>query len=253
MKHSPLFSSIQTGEVVYDDVDRATYKGITIKTFILLGIAILIAAVVAFALPHILVNSGVTFIILLFVSSIVGFIAVIVGRNSETKAKYASVIYSICEGLFLGSISAIVEAFAPGAVATAVFSTVILFAIMLTLFATGVVKYGSKLRTICFALTMGALALTLLVSIFALVGILVAPSGMANQTYLGIMIAVEVFLLIYGVITLSMNFAEANAVVAAGASKGAEWSVALGLLVSIVYIYIEVLRLIFYIAAKSDR
>ena len=53
MKQSPLFSNIQTGEAVYDDVDHATYKGITVKTVILLLIAVLIAAVVAFALPTI--------------------------------------------------------------------------------------------------------------------------------------------------------------------------------------------------------
>ncbi len=245
MKQSPLFSTIQTGEVVYDDVDRATYKGITIKTCILLGIAVIIAALVAFALPQILLNNATTFVVLLCVSSVVGFIAVIVGRSSGKAAKYASVIYSICEGLFLGSISAIVEAYVPGAVVTAVFSTVVLFAIMLTLFATGVLRYGSKLRSICWGLTLGAIALILMVSLFSLF--------IDYQAYLGIMIGVEIFLLIYGVITLSMNFAEANAVVQAGCTKDAEWSVSLGLMVSIIYIYIEVLRLVFYIAAKSDR
>lgn len=246
LKQSPLFSNIQTGEVVYDDVDRATYKGITIKTCILLGIAVIIAAVVAFALPQILTESPTTFFVLLGVASVVGFISVLVGRMSERVAKYGAVIYSICEGLFLGSLSAIVEAYVPGAVVTAVFSTVVLFAIMLTLFATGVMRYGSKLRTICWGLTMGAIAIVLLMSLFSLF-------IQEYQTYLGVMIGVEVFLLIYGVITLSMNFAEANAVVQAGCSKNAEWSVSLGLMVSIIYIYIEVLRLIFYIAAKADR
>ena len=221
MKQSPLFSNIQTGEVVYDDVDRATYKGITVKTVSLLLISVIVAAFVAFALPQILTNNAGAFYTTLIISSIVGFIAVIIGRMSETKAKYASVIYAVCEGLFLGSISAIAEALIPGAVTTAVFSTVILFAIMLTLFATGVLRFGSKLRGICFGLTIGAIALVLLMSIFSL---FISD----YTTYLGIMIGVEIFLLFYGVITLSMNFAEANSVVERGASKGAEWSVALG-------------------------
>lgn len=246
MKQSPLFSNIKTGEAVYDDVDQATYKGITIKTCILLLISIIIAAFVAFALPSILENNVMTFYVTLVISSIVGFIAVIVGRVSETKAKYASVIYSICEGLFLGTISAIAEAYIPGAVVTAVFSTVVLFAVMLTLFATGIIKTGSKLRSVCFGLTLGAIGIVLLMSIFSVF--------IQDYTqYLNIMIGVEVFLLIYGVITLSMNFSEANAVVSMGASKNAEWSVALGLMVSIVYIYIEVIRLIILIAAKNER
>lgn len=246
MKQSPLFSNIRTGEAVYDDVDHATYKGITIKTCLLLLISILIAASIAFALPTILTNNLVTFVVTLCVSSVVGFIAVILGRSSEKWAKYAAVIYAICEGLFLGSLSAIVEAFYPGVVSTAVFSTIVLFAVMLTLFATGVIRVGSKFRSICFGLTLGALGIIILMSIFSL---FIPDYG----TYLGIMIGVEVFLLFYGVITLALNFAEANAVVAMGASKDAEWSVALGLLVSIIYIYIEVIRLLALIAARSDN
>ena len=71
MKQSPLFSNIQTGEAVYDDVDHATYKGITVKTVILLLIAVLIAAVVAFALPTILANNEITFYITLGRSPVV--------------------------------------------------------------------------------------------------------------------------------------------------------------------------------------
>lgn len=246
LRQSPLFSNIQTGEAVYDDVDRATYKGITVKTCILLLVSVIIAAFIAFALPTILTNNPTTFYVTLGISSIVGFIAVMVVRLSERRAKYASMIYAVCEGLFLGSLSAIVESYVPGVVATAVFSTIVLFTVMLTLFATGIMRVGSKFRSICFGLTLGALAIIPLMFIFSMV---IPDYG----TYLNVMIGVEVFLVFYGVITLAFNFAEANAVVSMGASKDAEWSVALGLLVSIVYIYVEVLRLIALIAAKSDN
>ena len=245
MRQSPLFSHIQTGEVVYDNVDQATYKGITIKTFVLLGISILIAAVMAFALPTIIMNNPGLYVGSLIISSIVGFIAVIIGRRSERKAKYASVIYSVCEGLFLGSISAIAEMFVPGAVTTAVFTTVVLFTIMLVLFATGIMRVGSKFRTMCFGLTLGAIGIILVMSIFSLF-------ITDYSTYLNLMIGIEIFLLFYGVITLSLNFAEAQNVVERGASKDAEWSVALGLMVSVVYIYIEILRLIL-LFAQRDR
>ena len=199
----------------------------------------------AFALPSIIVNNPGVYITTLVVAAIVGFIAVIVGRTSDRKAKYASVIYSICEGLSLGSISAIAEMYVPGAVTTAVFTTVILFTIMLVLFGTGVMRIGSKFRTICFGLTLGALGIILLMS---LLSFFIADYGV----YLNIMIGVEIFLLFYGVITLSLNFSEAQSVVERGASKGAEWSVALGLMVSIIYIYLEALRLIMLFASKDN-
>ncbi len=245
MKQSPLFSNIQTGEVVYDDVDRASYKGITLKTCFLLLIAVIVAAFTAFALPKILFNNLTTFMVTLVISSIVGFISVIVGRFSERRAKYASVIYSICEGLFLGSLSAICEAVIPGVVTTAIFSTVVLFAIMLILFGTGVIKVGNRFRTVCFGLIIGAIALTLLSTILYFV--------IGSYEYLGIMIVVEIFLLFYGVITLGLNFAEANSVVERGASKNAEWSVSLGLIVSVIYIYIEVLRLLVLLVARNNN
>ena len=245
MRQSPLFSNIQTGAAVYDNVDQATYKGITLKTFVLLGISIIVAAFMAFALPVILVNNPTVFVITLIVSSIVGFIAVIVGRTSERKAKYASVIYSVCEGFFLGSLSGLAEMFYPGAVTTAVFTTVILFTVMLVLFGTGVMRVGSKFRTFAFGLTLGALGIILIMSIFSM---FIAD----YTTYLNLMIGIEIFLLFYGVITLSLNFAEAQNVVQRGASKDAEWSVALGLMVSIVYIYIEVIRLIILFAQRDN-
>jgi uncharacterized YccA/Bax inhibitor family protein len=73
------------------------------------------------------------------------------------------------------------------------------------------------------------------------------------NAYLNILIGLEVGLLIYGAITLGLNFAEAQSVVERGASKDAEWSVSLGLMVSIIYIYVEILRLIYYLVLLRDN
>ena len=243
MRQSPLFSNIQTGEAYYDEVERASYKGITVKTFILLGIAALVGAMVSFYLPQIVENNLSTFVVTLAISSIVGFIAVMVGRFSETKAKYASVIYSICEGLFLGTLTSIINLYVEGAATIAIFSTLIIFAVMLTLFSTGILRVGTKFRRFCFTFTLGAIAIVLFMSIASLF--------IDYSAYLGMLIGIELFLLIYGAITLGLNFAEAQAVVERGASKDAEWSVSLGLMVSVVYIYVEILRLVYYIALRD--
>lgn len=247
MRQSPLFTNIETGEAHYDDVEHATYKGICFKTFFLLGIAVIVAALTAFYLPTIILEGNFsTFYVLLVVASVVGFISVLVGRLSERAAKYASFIYSLCEGLFLGALTAVCEDIFPGVSAIAIFSTLIIFAVMLTLFATGILRVGTRFRKFCFAFSLGAIALLLVTSI--------ASIFITNvQTYIGMLIGIELFLLVYGVITLSLNFAEAQGVVEAGASKRAEWSVALGLMVSLVYIYVEVIRLLILLAAKNQN
>ena len=244
MRQSPLFSNIQTGEAVYDDAS-ASYKGICAKTFFLLGISTIVAAVIAFYFPTIIEagNLG-TFYVILVVSSIVGFISVVVGRLSDTKAKYASFIYSVCEGLFLGALTAVAEAVFPGISTIAIFSTLIIFVVMLTLFATGILRVGNGFRKFAFGFSLGAIALILFTSLMSIF--------IPLSAFFGILVVLELFLLIYGVITLSLNFAEAQSVVERGASKGAEWSVALGLMVSLVYIYVEIIRLLIIIASRRD-
>ncbi len=245
MKQSPLFSNIQTGEMYYDEAERATFKGICFKTFFLLAITTLVAGFIAFALPEIIMTGNAnTFYIILMVSVFVGFISVLVGRMSERAAKYASFIYSVCEGLFLGSLACVLKYAFPDTNISiiAVFSTLIIFLIMLTLFATGILRVTNTLRKFAFAFSLGAIALIM----FSIIGSFFMNIG----AYMGLMIFIEAFLLIYGVITLSFNFQEAQYVVQSGASKGAEWCVALGLMVSLIYIYLEIVRLLMLIIAS---
>lgn len=244
MRQSPLFSNIQTGEAIYD-VEHATYKGICIKTFCLLLITTIVALFTGLYLPTIIAAGNFNaFYIMLIVASVIGFISAMVGRMSDRKAKYASVIYSACEGLFLGALTAICESMFPGVSIIAIFSTLIIFAVMLTLFATGILRVGDKFRKFCFAFGLGAIALILVTTI--------SSFFLDYSTYLSALIFVEFFLLVYGVITLSLNFQEAQMVVQLGASKNSEWSVALGLMISIVYIYVEILRLLVLLLANKD-
>ncbi len=243
---NPVFQTIATGTTHYEDVDAASYKGIVIKTGILLLVTVVVAVLTALGLPYMLVNNAMGLYVALVISAIVGFIAVIVGRMSSRAAKYGGIIYGVCQGLFLGTLSAIVEAAFPGIGTVAVFSTALIFGVMLLLYATGVFKQGSFLRKLAYAISIGAIVLVLFVSLFGLF----VPSLFAN---IGVVVAIEAFLLIYGAITLIFNFDEANIVVASGCDKSAEWSVSLGLIVSLIYIYVQVLYLLMIIFANSDR
>ncbi len=241
---NPIFSTIQTGATHFEDVDAASYKGIVVKTSILLAITAIVAIVVAITLPAINNVNGLA--LALTFSCIAAFIAGMVGRISERAAKYCGVIYAACQGLLVGSISALFEFFFPGIGTMAAFSTVLIFGVMLLLYATGVFKQGSFFRKLAYALSIGALVLVIFGSLFSLFFDF-------SSINIGVLIAIEAFLLIYGAVTLIFNFDEANFVVQAGCSKNAEWSVSLGLIVSLIYIYIQVLYLLFMIFANSDR
>ena len=242
MRTSPLFSNITTGEAYYD-AEKATYKGICLKTFIMLGITIIIASAVFFYLPAIIVNGNLqSFSVVLVVALIVGLISVLVGRMNEKAAKVASIIYSISEGIVIGAISLIAELFVSGVVAIALAGTLIVFATMLILFATGVIRVGTRFRSFMLAFVFAFIPI-LLITIIA--SIFIADV----KTYLGLMIFIELIYLVYGIFCLLLNFKEAQMVVDSGCSKQAEWSVSLGLMVSLVYIFLEILRLVMYIGA----
>lgn len=244
MRPTPLFSNIKTGTVTYDETNKATYKGITIKTLLLFLLTVGAALGATFTLPIFLKEENIAYFIgLIIVSLILAIVSAIVGRLSYRLAMVFGIIYSISMGFLLGTITALVETVVPGIGIAAVFATLIIFGIMLLLFFTGVVKTGRVLRAILFGVFLGILSLGL----FTL--ILVLTRVISSTEYLYLLLAIEGLYLIYAVIMLCFNFLEAEAVVKGGAVKSAEWSVALGLMTTLAYIYIELLRILLIIAS----
>lgn len=235
------YSYIRTDDTYLDSIEHATYKGIVIKTVILLAITIAVGVLTAFFLPQWINSDSHGFLGVLIGATIAGFVSVIIGRLSDRMAMICSFIYSICEGLVLGALTAIIDLAYPGTGTLAVTGTVIVFTVMLILYAFGFIRNGSMVRMIAFGIIASVLALVIFDGIFVLF------TGGAD---FGISFVIQALLLAYGVITLTFNFAEAEAVVKMGASKDAEWSVALGMEVSLVYIYIYVLKLTLYLVSR---
>lgn len=251
MRPTPLFSNIQTGAQTYDDTNKATYKGITIKTLILFAFTVLTAVAAGIALSNIFKNPEGTltketltiFIIMAVVAAITVLISAIVGRLSYRLAMPFGIIYSLSMGYLLGVVTALVELVVPGIGYAAALGTLIIFAVMLLLFFTGVVKSGRVLRAILIGTLLSALSLGLFTLILVLTGVL------SDMQYLGLLLLIEGLYLIYAVVMLCFNFLEAEAVVKNGAVKNAEWSVALGLMSTLAYIYVELLRILLIIAS----
>ncbi|RIA78292.1 putative YccA/Bax inhibitor family protein [Anaeroplasma bactoclasticum] len=242
MNNTGYYSYVKTSESYLDETSHATYKGISIKTIILLAIVIGIATVTAIFLPELIKTYENSFYGFLIASIIVGFICAIVGRFSERLAMVCSIIYSLCEGVLLGTITAKVNQYFPGAGSMAIAATLVVFAIMLVLYSLGFIRNGSMLRMIAFGILFSVLGL----AIFDLL-LIIFKGYESNSIYF----LIQAGLLIYGVITLAFNFAEAEAVVKLGASKKAEWSVALGIEISLIYIYIYILRIILMFSRRN--
>jgi uncharacterized YccA/Bax inhibitor family protein len=159
------------------------------------------------------------------------------------KPKLARVlgpVYGLLYGAALGGISAAYEAQWDGVVPQAVLATVSVFVVMLVLYATGAVRVTPRLRMAIIGATAGIFLLYLVSIVLSLFG--VDLLFWREPSALGIGISV----LIVGVaaFNLLLDFDFIDRSVAAGAPKHLEWYGAFGLTVTIVWLYLELLRLL---------
>ncbi len=155
-------------------------------------------------------------------------------------ARFTAVFYAAAEGALLGAISHMYEAQFNGIVLQAVGLTIGVFLVMLFLYSTRIIRVTNKFRTGVIAAT-GAIFLVYMVSIVAhLFGANIPFIHDAGPIGIGFS------LLVVGLaamnLMLDFDFIERGA--AAGAPRYMEWYGAFGLLVTLVWLYLELLRLL---------
>jgi uncharacterized YccA/Bax inhibitor family protein len=176
----------------------------------------------------------------LLVGALGGFIIAMIISFKANLAPYLSVPYAALEGLFIGGISAILERRYPGIAIQAVGLTFAVFAVMLIAYKLGIIRATERFRAIVIGAT-GAIALVYLISmVLSLFHVAVPLLNSASPA--GIVIS----LVIVGVAALNLildfDFIESGA--AQGAPRYMEWYSAFALLVTMVWLYLEILRLL---------
>jgi uncharacterized YccA/Bax inhibitor family protein len=177
---------------------------------------------------------------LAMVGVIVGFVCVIALYFKPKYAKFLGPVYAIAEGFFVGAISRVFEEQWSGIVLQAAGATLAVFAVMLALYNTRIIKVTDKFRrTVIFA-TLGIMALYLVSFVISLFGGEVPFIN--DASLLGIGFSVLVCGIAAMNLALDFDFIERGS--KAGLSKDYEWVAAVGLLVTIVWLYLEILRLL---------
>lgn len=228
----------------YAGNEAMTYKGTMNKTLLMLALVVLGAAF-TWRMFFESINPAAVYPIML-VGGIGGFITSLVVIFAPKTSPYTAPIYSVLEGLFLGGISAFFAAnYNAGIVIQAVGLTFATFFLMLLAFRTGTIKATARFRTGVLAAT-GAIALMYFVSIIlSLFGInigFIHSSGTFGIIFSLIVVGVAALNLI-----LDFDFIERAS--AMGAPKYMEWYGAFGLMVTLIWLYIEFLKLL----AKFSR
>jgi uncharacterized YccA/Bax inhibitor family protein len=162
-------------------------------------------------------------------------------------ARFTSPVYALLEGAFLGAISALYNTAYDGIVVQAVALTIGVFAVMLFLYATRVIKVTDKLRMGIVAATGAIMLVYVLNLVLSLFG---SEVPFLHDT--GAM-GIGISLLIVGVaafnLLLDFDLVERGAQM--GAPKHMEWYAAFGLLVTIIWLYLELLRLLSKLQSRN--
>jgi uncharacterized YccA/Bax inhibitor family protein len=176
-----------------------------------------------------------------------GLITALITTFSPRRAAMTAPIYAVFEGLFLGAISAMFEARFPGLVMRAVSLTFGVFFIMLLLYRSGTIRATEKFRTVIFAAT-GGIALVYLVSFVA--GMFGANLGfMYGNGLMGI--GFSLFVVVIAALNLILDFDMITQGSNARAPKYMEWYGAFGLMVTLIWLYLEILRLLSKLSSRN--
>ena len=155
-------------------------------------------------------------------------------------APFLAPLYALCYGVALGAISAVYNLSFDGIVVQAVLATFSIFFVMLFLYVTRIIKVTKRFTMVVMAATFGIMVMYLVTWVATLFG---ADIAFWNQpSALGI--GITVVILIVAALNLALDFAFIERASAAGAPRYMEWTGALGVTVTIVWIYLEVLRLL---------
>lgn len=226
----PAASPLQTGRMTMDDA--------IMKTGIVLATIIAAAAVHWLVLgPNVLLTYG---------GLAVGFILGLVNAFKKVPSPGLIMAYAVAEGLFLGGISAVFDAAFEGIVTQAVLATVVTFAACLLLYKTGMVRVTARSTKILMIAMIGYLLFSLVNLVLMWTGVASGSFGLRSVTVGGIPLGLVIglFAVFLAAWCLIQDFDSIERGIAAGVPHQYAWGAAFGIAVTLVWMYLEFLRLI---------
>lgn len=215
--------------------ERLTMNDVMVKTGINLGL-VAVGAAVAWSMP-----------VLLFLGMIGGLVLGLVNSFKKKVSPILVMTYAFMEGLLLGGLSAVVDIRYPGVAIQAVLATLAVAGTTLALFANGKLRATPKLNKIFMIGAIGYLAYGLI----SILGAGIFGSALGSVSLFGIPLGLVVGLFAVALATYSLllDFTTTSEAVEAGLPERESWRLAFGLTASLVWLYVEILRVLMYLAS----
>ena len=226
MYNQPAAGPADTGRMTYDDV--------IVKTAACLGILLVGAAVTLF------VSMGLASL-LMIVGALGGFVLALVNTFKKQPSPALILAYAGLEGLFLGGLTRVLDTMYPGVGLQAVIGTLSVFTVTLLLFKSGKVRATPKAMKFFMIALVGYALFSLVNLVMMMTGLTTEPFGLRSG-----IIGVVIGILAIGLAAFSlvMDFTSIEAGVQSGAPQRFSWTAAFGLTVTLVWLYVEIIRLL---------
>lgn len=245
----------QYGQTQYDPYTQAapttsrqlTIDDVVTKTAITLGV-LTVAAVISYFLIQ---SNEALAMPLMLVGGLVGFVLVMVASFGRKQDNPAIVLaYAAFEGLFVGSISFVFadvvvtgDTSAGALIGQAVLGTFGVFFGMLVVYKVGAIRVTPRFTRMLFAGMIGVIVLMLGNLV---IGFFNGGEGFGLRNGGPLAIAFSLVCIALAAFSFLLDFDSADRLIRAGAPSRAAWGVALGLTVTLVWLYVEILRLLSY-------
>ena len=215
--------------------ERLTMNDVMVKTGINLGL-VAVGAAVAWNAP-----------VLLLLGLVGGLVLGLVNSFKKKVSPILVMTYALMEGLLLGGLSAVVDMRYPGVAIQAVLATFVVAGTTLALFANGKLRATPKLNKIFMIGAIGYLAY----GFISILGAGIFGSSLNSVSLFGIPLGLIVGLFAVALATYSLllDFTTTSEAVEAGLPERESWRLAFGLTASLVWLYVEILRVLMYLAS----
>lgn len=237
------------GPIAYagERADRMTVEDVVVKSVILLGILGLAGAASWLLVPD--QYAGITMIGALLIALVIGLI---IGFGRSTNPALI-MTYSVFEGAALGLISSFYES-QPGwggIVVQAAIATFTIFGVMALLYTNRVIRATPRFRKMVMGALIGAVAVMLINLLLSFFGVYTGLRGDAQGNGGALAIGFSLVMIGIGAMTFVLDFDEVERGVAAGLPRRTSWYCAFGIMLGLIWVYLEVLRLLSYLRGRD--
>ena len=222
-------------------MDRMSYEDTIVKTLVSF-LVLVVGAVVGWVFP-----------VLLIPALIVGLVLGLVNSFKREPVPALILAYCLAEGVLVGAVSAFYNQQFNGIIPAAVFGTLGVVGVTLALFASGKVRASKRATKIFLVAIVGYLAYSLVNVGLMAFGVTDSVHGLGDVKIFGIPLGIPLGILVVlmAAYSLVVDFDFVQRGVQTGQPRRYGWTAAFGIVVTVVWLYLEILRLLSYFMPRN--